>query len=131
MTHRIVVCDDEAHIARAVSMKLRKAGFSVETAADGRLALAAIDRELPDLLITDCQMPRMGGVELCQRLRERTDTANLPIILLTAKAYELEHETIQMELWLSHILHKPFSPRELLEVVRQTLGVADELPQQA
>jgi CheY-like chemotaxis protein len=61
MSTRLVVCDDEVHITRTISMKLSKAGFDVETACDGQAALEAIQRELPALVITDCQMPRMGG----------------------------------------------------------------------
>ena len=131
MTRRIVVLDDETHIARAVSMKLRKAGFEVETASDGQLALEAIQREVPSLLVTDCQMPRMDGIELCRRLRDQAVTARLPIILLTAKAYELEHETLKSQLRLSHILHKPFSPRELLALIRETLDITGEVTQLA
>ena len=131
MRIRIVVCDDETHIARAVSMKLRKAGFDVETACDGQLALEAIQREVPSLLVTDCQMPRMSGIELCRQLRDQPVTERLPVILLTAKAYELEHETLKSQLRLSHILHKPFSPRELLSLVRETLDVTCERTQPA
>ena len=131
MTTRIIVCDDETHISRAVSMKLRKAGFDVEIATDGRLALEAIARETPQLLITDCQMPRMGGIELCRRLRDDPATVHLPIILLTAKAYEIENESLKAELWLSHILPKPFSPRELLALVKETLCTTGDVTQQA
>jgi CheY-like chemotaxis protein len=69
-------------------MKLSKAGYEVETASNGQDGLEAIQRELPVLVITDCQMPRMGGLELIRKLREQPETANLPVILLTAKGYE-------------------------------------------
>ena len=123
MSHRIVICDDEPHIIRAVQMKLTKAGFAVETAPDGMAALEAIQREQPELLISDCQMPRMGGIELARRLRAEPATGNLPIILLTAKGYEFDQDQIQRDLWLSHVMLKPFSPRELLGIVRETLGL--------
>lgn len=127
MSTRLVVCDDEVHITRTVSMKLSKAGYDVETASDGQAALEAIQRELPALVIIDCQMPRMGGIELCRRLREQPETANLPIILLTAKGFELDEAELKSELGLSHLICKPFSPRELLKTVQKTLA-AIEVP---
>jgi len=126
MAHRIVVCDDERHISLAVGMKLKKAGFNVEETQDGMSGLEAIQRDVPDLLIVDCQMPRMGGLELCRRLRAEPATEHLPIIMLTAKGYELDLPKIQSELWLSHIVFKPFSPRELLNTVESTLGLLSQ-----
>ena len=127
MNLRIVACDDEAHISRAVSMKLRKAGFDVETAPDGQAALEAIQRQSPALLVTDCQMPRMNGIELCRHLRAQEEYADLPIILLTAKGFELDHEQLKDELKLAAIVMKPFSPRELVGMVREILGVDEPL----
>lgn len=125
MSHRIVVCDDELHVTRSVSMKLTKAGFDVEAAEDGVGALEAIRREMPSLVITDCQMPRMGGIELCHELRADSRTSQLPVIMLTAKGYEFDHEEMS-ELGLSEIVLKPFSPRELLQTVQQILGLTAE-----
>ncbi|MEX0703963.1 MAG: response regulator [Planctomycetales bacterium] len=124
MPHRILVVDDEIHIARAVQMKLARAGFEIETAPDGLAAWESFQRRPPDLVITDCQMPRMGGIELCRRIRENPGTEQLPIILLTAKGYELEEESVMLDLWLSALIGKPFSPRELLETVEGILGEA-------
>ena len=128
MSHRIVICDDEVHITRAVGMKLTKAGFQVEAASDGLAALEIIKRQTPDLLVTDCQMPRMGGIELVRRLRSEFATSNLPVIMLTAKGYEFDGQQLQTELWISHIMLKPFSPRELLATVQQTLGLPVTTP---
>jgi len=124
MSQRIVICDDEVHVTRSVSMKLTKAGFNVESAADGLAALDAIRREIPALLITDCQMPRMGGIELCRQLRSDPPTRSLPIIMLTAKGYEFEHDALKSAYGISHIVLKPFSPRELLQIVESTVGAA-------
>jgi DNA-binding response OmpR family regulator len=66
MSHRILVCDDESHITLAVSMKLKRAGYVVQTAADGVAAWEIILRDTPDLLLTDCQMPRLDGIGLCR-----------------------------------------------------------------
>lgn len=117
MTPRILACDDESFITRSISMKLAKAGYEVVTAADGQQALDLIRTSSPDLLITDCQMPRMNGLELCRQLRADPATANLPVILLTAKGYELDRDEVQLNLRVQHIVAKPFSPRELLKLV--------------
>lgn len=124
MAARIVICDDEAHITRAIQMKLSKAGFDVEACPDGQVAWEAIRRETPELLITDYQMPRLDGLSLCRKLRDEPQTATLPIILLTAKGYELDDEGTKHELQLVDIVVKPFSPRELLQLVEQTLSTA-------
>lgn len=125
MGTRIVVCDDEAHIVRAVSMKLSNAGFDVETASDGQAAWEAIQRETPALLVTDYQMPRLDGLSLCQRLREQTTTHDLPVILLTAKAFEMDHDKMKNDLGIAEIVFKPFSPRELLKMVNNILNLVE------
>jgi len=119
MGPQILVVDDEAHITRAISMKLSRAGYVVEVATNGREALLAIQRQMPDLLITDCQMPVMDGVELCQNLRNDAACQSLPIIMLTAKGYELCEKSVTPQLQLNKLLVKPFSPRELLKIVQQ------------
>lgn len=125
MSIRVVTCDDEAHITRAVSMKLTKAGFAVESACDGQAAWEAIQREIPAILITDCQMPRLDGLQLCERLRADPRTRDLPVILLTAKGYELDADQIAEDLGVTKLIFKPFSPRELLATVQNILGVAE------
>jgi len=67
---KILVADDESHILHVVSLKLRNAGFEVLTAADGREALELAIAEMPDLLITDYQCPKLSGLELCQKLKQ-------------------------------------------------------------
>lgn len=121
---RIIVCDDESHITLSISMKLKRAGFEVETASDGQVALEAVERDTPDMLITDYQMPRMDGLELCRELRSREGTRDLPIILLTAKGFELDEDGLTDELQFSSVVVKPFSPRELLRLVQEHLGAA-------
>ena len=119
MPVRILVCDDEMHIRRAVAGKLTSAGFDVQTANDGLLAWEAIEREPVDLLVTDCEMPRLDGIELARRLRGRTETRAIPIILLTAKGFELDEARLADELSPFVVMPKPFSPRELLQIVQE------------
>jgi two-component system, OmpR family, alkaline phosphatase synthesis response regulator PhoP len=111
MTTRIIVADDEAHITRAVTMKLSKVGFDVEAVHDGQAALDAAQRETPAMVITDFQMPRMDGLSLCRNLRDCPETQEIPIILLTAKGFELDEQTLAEELRITRLVVKPFSPR--------------------
>jgi two-component system, OmpR family, alkaline phosphatase synthesis response regulator PhoP len=94
MTRRVLLCDDEIHILRAAEFKLKKAGYDVRTAGNGEEAWQAILLEQPDVLITDCQMPRLDGLGLVRRLRENPATAALPVLMLTAKGFELSHEEL-------------------------------------
>ena len=119
----ILVADDESHILHVVSLKLRNAGFRVLTARDGAEALEMAQQEHPDLVITDYHMPQLSGLELCQRLKQDTNTSGIPAIMLTARGYHLEpHDT--EESGILKMLSKPFSPRELLATVNEVLGIA-------
>lgn len=120
---RIVVVDDEAHIRHIVSMKLRNAGFEVLTASDGEEALELCNSEKPDLLITDYQMPLLSGLELCQKLRASEATREIPVVMLTARGFDLDpSETAQTG--IAAVMSKPFSPREVLEKVNQLLALS-------
>ncbi len=122
MPHRVLLCDDEIHIVRAAEFKLTRAGYDVHCACNGLEAWEEIQRRLPDVLITDCQMPRLDGIGLCRRIRQSAETRNLPVFMLTAKGYELSHSELQKELGILAIIAKPFSPRELLQRVDEVCG---------
>ena len=117
MSKRILLCDDEIHILRAMEFKLKKGGYEVEITTDGEEAWEAIQKRKPDMLITDCQMPRLSGLELIDRLRNNPQTAAIPVFMLTAKGYELSQELLFNQLRVLRIVAKPFSPRELLQYV--------------
>jgi two-component system, OmpR family, alkaline phosphatase synthesis response regulator PhoP len=121
MSKRILLCDDEIHILRAMEFKLKKAGYEVDITSDGEEAWEAIQKSKPDLLITDCQMPRLTGLELVERLRNNQQTADMPVFMLTAKGYELSQELLINQLQVMRIVAKPFSPRELLQYVDAVL----------
>ncbi len=123
MTARVLVCDDETHIVRAVEFKLRRAGLEVLTASDGAEAWQRIQQQPPQLVVSDCQMPRMNGLELIEHIRRWEPTARIPVILLTGKGYELSQQKLQA-LGVSALFTKPFSPRELEAKVLQLLGRA-------
>lgn len=113
MPLRAVVCDDEAHIRSAVRFALQKAGFEVEVFENGLSALEALEQKCPDLLVTDNQMPHLSGTELAQQVRANESTSDLPIIMLTAKTFEISEDELRRITRVDAVLSKPFSPREL------------------
>ncbi len=120
---RVVACDDHAHITCTLEMALRKAGFVVETFPSGELALEAIRRETPAVIITDCQMPGgMDGLQLCRIVRGDSRFWDVPIIMLTSKGYELSENMLRRDLQISALIGKPFSPRELIKLVQTLVG---------
>lgn len=121
MPQRLLLCDDEVHIVRVAQFKLSKAGFEVQGAFDGLEAWKFIQAQPPDLVVTDLQMPGLNGFELIGRMRNEPATAKTPVILLTAKGYELAGEDIQSKYGDVTVLPKPFSPKALLELVKEKL----------
>ena len=117
----ILLCDDEYPILRAAEFKLKRAGYQVICGSDGQEGWEIIQQLRPDLLVTDYQMPRMNGLELCKEVRSMPETREMPIIMLTAKGFELSIEDIRQEYGVVELLSKPFSPRELLQLVDDTL----------
>jgi DNA-binding response OmpR family regulator len=124
---KLLICDDEVHILRAAEFKLKRAGYEVRTAFDGEEAWEAMQAELPDMLITDYQMPRLDGLQLIARCRQTPSLATLPILLLTAKGMELDQPGLIAKFKLGAIFCKPFSPRELQSRVAQLVGKPAEL----
>jgi two-component system, OmpR family, alkaline phosphatase synthesis response regulator PhoP len=120
---KVLVADDESHILSVVSLKLRNAGFEVICAHDGEEAFEMAVSEKPDLLITDYHMPGLSGLEVCQRLREKSDMKSLPAIMLSARGYHLTEAELQQS-GISQMISKPFSPRQLLATVNEVLGLA-------
>lgn len=123
MIHRILLCDDEEHILHAAQIKLARAGFAIECAHDGEQAWEAILRNCPHLLVTDCQMPRLNGLDLVRRIRQDDRTRHLHVLMLTAKGLELSHAELQRQLGILAVISKPFSPRELLRRIDKALGI--------
>jgi DNA-binding response OmpR family regulator len=118
--HRILVCDDEPHIVHVVSTKLKNAGFTVDTAADGEEAFELANEHLPDLIITDYQMPALSGLELCAKLRTDPKTEGIPVIMLTARGFSISDNDLT-DTNIRQVLPKPFSPREVLRCSRAIL----------
>lgn len=125
MTKRILLCDDEIHILRAAEFKLKRAGYDVQIAGDGEEAWETIKAQKPDILVTDCQMPQLDGFGLVGRVRQNPGTEDLPVLMLTAKGFELSHKELAKKWNVIRVVAKPFSPRELLRVVDSVLQEED------
>jgi two-component system alkaline phosphatase synthesis response regulator PhoP len=121
MTKKILLCDDELHILRAAEFKFSRAGYQVICASNGEEAWSIIERDVPDILVTDCQMPFLNGLDLARRIKDHPATNHLPVIMLSAKGFELSAEQLREEYGIMKLLCKPFSPRELFGLVESIL----------
>ena len=111
---KIVIADDEPHVLRVLKLSLEKEGYAVETCANGKEALARLEREYPDILITDIQMPQMTGEELCLHIEQHMPDRNFLIFVLTSRT-EIEHREWSREIHNLLFLEKPVSIRNLVE----------------
>ena len=118
---RIALVDDDRNILTSVSMTLETEGFDVETYTDGQSALDAFTRSMPDLALLDIKMFRMDGMDLLQRLRQKS---LLPVIFLTSKDDEID-EILGLRMGADDYVTKPFSQRLLLERIRSLLRSKD------
>ena len=122
-SRKVLVVDDEIHIVTVVAIKLRNNGYEVITADNGKDAFDVACQELPDIIVTDFQMPTMTGIEMVRKLRQNESTKDIPVIMLTARGFAIE-EIQRSELHISELLSKPFSPKELLRSIEDTLYAA-------
>ncbi|HXD11785.1 MAG TPA: response regulator transcription factor [Anaerolineales bacterium] len=113
----ILVVEDEASIAEVVSLYLKRAGYTVQIASDGRKALNLLERQIPDFVILDLMLPEVDGLSLTRWLRDRSD---VPIIMLTARREEIDRIT-GLEMGADDYVVKPFSPQELVSRVRAVM----------
>lgn len=114
---KILVVDDDPRLRSLVGLALERAGFAVITAADGQTALMQAARETPDLIVLDQGLPEVDGLEVCRRIRARSE---VPIIFLTARDDEMDR-ILGLELGADDYVTKPFSPRELVARIRAIL----------
>jgi phosphate regulon transcriptional regulator PhoB len=122
--HKILVVEDEPDIRKLVQYNLVQERFKVLEAENGEEALKLVQRDRPNLVILDLMLPGLSGLELCRILRDRADTARVPILMLTAKAGEAD-KVVGLEMGADDYLSKPFSPRELVARVRAILRRTD------
>lgn len=117
---KILVVDDEPDAIELVKFNLKGAGYDVLTAADGDEALKKARAVLPDLIILDVMLPEVDGLEVCKILRRDQRISATPILMLTAKAAEIDR-VLGLELGADDYVTKPFSPRELVLRVKRLL----------
>jgi DNA-binding response OmpR family regulator len=117
----ILVADDEPAVLRSLEFILKKEGYRVLTAVNGQEAYDQASANLPDLVLLDVQMPRMDGNQVCRQLRDTPASANLYIIMITAKGQESDRVN-SMESGANEYITKPFSPRKVIARVKEILG---------
>jgi DNA-binding response OmpR family regulator len=117
MEKRVLVIEDEPSIAEVVSLYLKRAGFQVQTAFDGKQAMSILERSIPDFVILDIMLPEVDGLSLTRWLRDRSD---VPIIMVTARREEIDR-IAGLEMGADDYVIKPFSPQELVSRVRAVL----------
>ena len=117
---RVLVVDDQVPVLRVLSLGIEEAGYEVETAGDGLECLQKLSENLPDFLITDIDMPRMNGKELCLAIEEQFPDRAFPIVVLTSRT-ELEHRNWTRDIDNLSFMEKPVSMRRLVATINRYL----------
>src|SRR5256885_7533601 len=117
---KILIIEDESDVADLLALSLRKAGFNTTTAADGATGLQKARDNRPDFIILDLMLPKMSGLEVCKILKSDAGTSHIPILMLTAKAEEIDR-IVGLEFGADDYVTKPFSPREIMLRIRAIL----------
>jgi len=120
LKQRVLIVDDEPDTLELLSFNLKASGYEVLSAEDGAEALQKARSSIPDLIILDVMLPELDGLEVCKILRSEPATKNIPILMLTARAEEIDR-VLGLELGARDYVTKPFSPRELVLRVRNLL----------
>jgi DNA-binding response OmpR family regulator len=120
---RIVIADDESYLTQLLSEKLRQRGYAVFVAHDGAVGYELALSHLPELVISDLQMPVLDGLKMCVQLRAKRETAHIPVLMLTARGHILTPEDLKRAN-IRGVLPKPFSTRELFTKIDQILRTA-------
>jgi two-component system phosphate regulon response regulator PhoB len=113
MPSHILVVEDERDLQKVLAYNLKQAGFDVVVASDGETALRALKEEPFDLVLLDLMLPGMPGTEVCRRLKNNRETANVPVVILTARGEEVDR-VVGFEIGADDYVVKPFSVRELV-----------------
>jgi DNA-binding response OmpR family regulator len=117
---KILIIEDESDVADLLTLNLRKAGFRTATAADGANGLQKARDDRPDFIILDLMLPKMSGLEVCKILKSDMATSHTPILMLTARAEEIDR-IVGLEFGADDYVTKPFSPREIVLRIRAIL----------
>lgn len=117
---KLLIVEDDTDILQLLKYNLETAGFEVTTAKDGYTALSLARQHHPDLIVLDLMIPDLDGFEVCKDLKRHSETASIPVIMLTARGEEIDR-IVGLELGADDYVVKPFSPRELILRVRAVL----------
>src|SRR3954452_23811459 len=117
---KILIIEDENDVTDLLALSLRKGGFKVSTAADGASGLQNARDDRPDFVILDLMLPKMSGLEVCRILKGDSATSHIPVLMLTAKAEEIDR-IVGLEFGADDYVTKPFSPREIMLRIRAIL----------
>src|ERR1700731_2078289 len=120
MSEKILIVEDEVDVAELLAHHLKKAGFVVEMATNGRVALASIRDQPPTLVVLDLMLPEMSGLDLCRAIRSDPRTKEMAVVMLSAKIEEIDR-VLGFELGADDYVVKPFSPREFVLRIRAIL----------
>lgn len=130
MKQKILVVDDEPDAVELIEFNLKAAGYDVVRANDGEEALKKARMTLPDLIILDLMLPEVDGMEVCKLLRRDQKTSAIPVVMVTAKAAEIDR-VLGLELGADDYVTKPFSPRELVLRVKRLLRTGEKTEQKS
>ena len=122
MPKRILLVDDEPCTVLALKLNLQRRDFEVACAADGEEAWTAIERQKPDLIVTDYRMPKLDGLELATRVRANPATADVPIVLFTSKSFEISERELCRQYGIAAVVPKPFNPREFYRLAERLVS---------
>src|SRR6059036_1116020 len=124
---KILLVEDESDVADLLTLNFRKAGFRISTAADGASGLQKARDDRPDFIVLDLMLPKMSGLEVCRILKSDSATRHIPILMLTAKAEEIDR-IVGLEFGADDYVTKPFSPREVILRIKAILrrGAAEQ-----
>jgi two-component system, OmpR family, alkaline phosphatase synthesis response regulator PhoP len=119
---RILLVDDEPYILRSLSYLLTREGYAVTTASNGEEGLARVREARPRLVFLDIMMPRMNGYEVCEQIKQDPATADIYVIMLSAKGQQIDRERGLLG-GADEYMTKPFSPREVAQRVREIFAL--------
>ena len=125
MSHHILIVDDSILMRTALKRTIDMVGIetaSISEASNGIEALEVLDSNPVDLILTDLNMPEMNGVELIHCLKEKSEYANIPVIVITTESSTIRIEDLLAE-GIQDYLHKPFTPEEFREIITRSLGI--------
>jgi len=122
MPKKIMIVDDEVHLARILQFTLQHAGYDVVIAFDGREALEAFEEQSPDLVILDLMLPVIDGYKVCNTIKQDARRDGVPVIILSARNFE--HETLDEQVQADLLMEKPFNTEKLLSAIAQLLSSA-------